>query len=262
MSKETIIFVKGGEEFNVPEKCEGIFYPLKFDSDEFLKWKNELDQGVRAELLRTKHKDEVSLYSDIYDAIDRNFTSAADREYMTYTRFLVDPRDPEGELDVNDEAGDPDPGKRIHRPLRDSECRFGGKYKDLYSDFMTVLRHCAFNKPCVAPKYILEALDVESVKQSGEYGMTYDSIPRESWQKIFRWPVVKNFIENKMDQFPELSKIIDMYGEPVTSSIGASVVNYNGNFVDIVDKDDSSSIVAALIEVFGTDNVKYYELLS
>jgi len=256
-NKETIIFVKGEKDLSIPEKCEGIFYPLKFDSEEFLKWKNELDPDIRTELLRSEHKDESSLYFDVYNAIDKNFATASDREFMAYIRFLVDPRDPEGK------PSDEDPTKINYRKLHDSECRFGGEYKELYSEFITILRHCAFRKPCLAPRYVMEAINADKIIEMGgdEYSLTIDHIPNDCWTKIFRWPVLKNFIANKKAKFPDLDHILDMYGEPISSGIDSNVVNFNGDYVDIV-SDDSSFIIASLIESFGANNVKYYELIS
>ena len=265
MSKQqVIIFVNGGKDFKVPESCEGIFYPLKFNSEEFLKWKHELNQGIREEFLRIEHREEASLYQELYNAIDKNFVSALDREYMTYTRFLVDPRDPVGVPDVLEETGNPEPGARVYRELSDSECRFGAEfehYKELYGNFLTVLRHCAVKTPNLAPKYVVDALGIsEFVEENNEFKITYDSISKSSWKEIYRWPVVKNFIENKKEQFPELAHLIDIYGEPVTANISANSVLFNEQYADILDKEDSSMIVKDLTEIYGTENVNCYDL--
>jgi hypothetical protein len=109
----------------------------------------------------------------------------------------------------------------------------------------------------------MEAIGAEKIIEAGgdEYSLTIDHIPNDCWDKIFRWPVIKNFIANRKDKFPDLNHILDMYGEPISSGIDSNVVNFNGDYVDIV-SDDSSFIIASLIESFGADNVKYYELIS
>jgi len=263
MSKETIIFIKGNEEntISLPEEVEGIYYPIKFDSEKYSKWKNELDPDIRVELLRREYSEESSLYQDLFNKLDSNFISAADREYMMYTRFLVDPRDPDGVIVEGPDVEE----SRIYKEITDSECRFGGKYKDLYSEFITVIRHCAGKKPALAPKYVTDALNIEKIlseNQGGEYSITCDSLPRDSWKYIFRWVVLKNFIENKRKNFPELTHLLEIYGEPVCSSIDANLVSFNGWYTDIVDSEDAPNIVESLKLKLGEDNVKDYELLS
>jgi len=263
MSKETIIFIKGdgNNTISLPEDVEGIYYPIKFDSEKYLKWKNELDPDIRVELLKKEYTENFSLYLDLFNKLESNFISAADREYMTYLRFLLDPRNPDGVIVAGPDAKE----SRVYRQITDSECRFSGKYKDLYSDFITVIRHCAGKKPVLAPKYVIEALQIEKIlseNQGGEFSITCDVLPRDSWKSIFRWTVLKNFIENKRKEFPELSHLLEMYGEPTCSSISANLVSFNEWYADIVDSEDAPGIIGSLKIKLGEDNVKNYELLS
>ena len=263
MSKETIIFIKGNEEntISLPEEVEGIYYPIRFNSEKYLKWKSELEPDIRVELLKREYPENFSLYLDLFNKLDSNFISAADREYMTYLRFLVDPRDPDGVIVAGPDAEE----SRVYKSVTDNECRFGGKYKNLYSDFITVIRHCAGKKPVLAPKYVTEALKIEKIlseNQGGEYSITCDSLPKDSWKVIFRWTVLKNFIENKRKEFPELTHLLEIYGEPTYSSISANIISFNGWYTDIVDSEDAPNIVESLKLKLGEENVKDYELLS
>lgn len=261
MSKEVIIFVKPAdntEEFVLPEECEGLFYPLKFDPDEYIKWKNEAELDLRNEILTRNHKDEASLYQELYTVMDRNFVSALDREYMIYSHFLTEPRDPEGKIDTSPQG---DAGKTIYPKMNDSDARFGGDFKQLYEEFVKILRACVYGKPCTAPKYILDSLDLDREEMKGEYSLTLDTIPNKSWSAISRWPVMRNFIENRKKLFPEILHLVDMYGEPENNDcIGISYVAFKDQYVDVIDPEDASSIISSLIEKFGVDNVKYYNV--
>jgi hypothetical protein len=262
MSKETLIFVKSDDNFEIPEKCEGLFYPVKFDSQEYIDWKSELDQNVRDELLSRKHREEVSLYNEIFNAFNKNFVSAQDREYMLLTRFLVDPRDMEGVIDTTVEYGDAN-GKTIYPPVRDDKARFGqdnAEYRELYQNFMTVLRHCLYKNPGLAPKDIYEAVVKTKEVAKSEYNLSYDTLPRDSWEILSKWIVVRNFIENTRKIYPSIDKLLTVYGEPNCTCLDTNFVAHNGEYVDIVDSEDSSLIVSSLIEKFGIDNVKHFAL--
>jgi hypothetical protein len=262
MSKETLIFVKGDENFEVPEKCEGIFYPVKFNSKEYIDWKTELDQNVRDEILLRNHKDEVSLYNEIFNVFNKNFVSAQDREYMLLTRFLVDPRDMDGVIDTTAEYGDAN-GKIIYPPIRDDKARFNqdnAEYRELYQNFMTVLRHCLYKNPVLAPKEVYEAVIKDKETEKNEYNLSFDTLPRDSWEILSKWLVVRNFIENTRKTYPPIEKLLTVYGEPNCTCLDTNFVAHDGEYVDIVDSNNSSLIVSALIEKFGIDNVKHFAL--
>lgn len=262
MSKETLIFVKGGENFEIPEKCEGLFYPVKFKAQEYIDWKTELDQNVRDEFLSRNHKDEVSLYNEIFNTFNKNFVSAQDREYMLLTRFLVDPREMEGVIDTTAEYGDAN-GKIIYPRMRDDKARFNqenAEYRELYSNFLTILRHCLYKNPGLAPKDIYEAVVKTEEVSKSEYNLSYDTLPRDCWEILSKWIVVRNFIENTRKTYPTIEKLLTVYGEPKCACLNTNFVAHDGEYVDIVDSEDSSLIVSALIEKLGIDNVKHFSL--
>jgi hypothetical protein len=265
MEKEILIFVKSDKEFELPKKCEGLFYPLKFDPTEYLKWKNENDLGIRDEFLVKTYDTEASLYKEVYSSIFRNFITAADKEFMLYTEFLVDPRKLEGRLDyTNISQSDYDPDwepEMVYDVMRDSEARFSGDFKDLYSKFITLLRHCVVLNP-VAPDYVVEAIGIprSTLNNSGEYSITLDSISKDSWKVLSRWATVRNFISNCKELFPTIEKLLEIYGEPSCASLSSQFMTMKDSYVDVVDSEDSGVVVSGLIENYGVENVKYYEL--
>lgn len=209
------------------------------------------------------HEGEASLYSEVYETMSKNFITAKDREYMIYARFLTDPRDVEGKEDRTNENlhGDADwKPKKIYRPLQDTQVRFSGDYKNLYSKFISMLRNCIVINPNLAPKYILDIIMKPGEEINSEYSVTLDSINRNSWKELSKWNTCRNLIENCKKEFPDLDKLLDMYGEPECSGISSNFLIKNGEYVDIIDKEDAGIVIPALINKFGKENVTYYEL--
>lgn len=267
MRQETLIFLKTekDKQLEIPERCEGLFYPLEFKPDEYLKWKNELNPGVRCEFLIQKYQQDSSLYAEVFEAIYKNFITVLDKEYMLYTRFLVDPRNMTGRVDRTAENlhGDADwQPPVIYDEERDSNVRFSGDYSEVYTKFINMLRHCMFGIPATVPKNILEAVKKPGEDfNSGEYSVTLDSINRGSWKILSKWPPLRNLIENMKSKFPDVEKLLEVYGEPDgTCSLDSSFLTRDGEYVDLVDSDSSNIVISSLIEKYGVQNVKFYEL--
>ncbi len=238
MMENILIFIKETEKENLdlPEVCEGIYCPMKFDIKEYDKWKSREKKSYL--------EGEESIIDSVFNIIDKSFSSKTDYKFMIYSRFLTDPRDME-----------------TGHSLIDSNARFGNSsYCEIWKQFMVLFRSCLYNNGnvCLVPDKIVKELSKTfDLKEKTETQLNYDNLPKDLWKLMYSWKVVRNFITNRSALFPKIEDLLKVYGSPENKGIFKDLTTFDGCFVDVIDKEDSEKIVPVLQEKF---NIEYFQV--